>query len=62
MEIKRNIQIVTNTEITNQAQRDMIKKFGIFVTYFLFMFPKYDKWYQDRIKLIKTKLSEVQSR
>ncbi len=53
MGLKENIKIVTNTEIHNQAQKDMAKKFGKFVMMFLFWLPKYDKWYDNRIKQLR---------
>lgn len=37
-------------KICNQVQDEMAKKFGWFTMMFLFWIPKYDKWYQDRIK------------
>jgi len=58
-DLQKRIKAVTNTQINNQAQKDMREKFGLFVTYFLFWLPKYDKWYDKRVKEIRDKLQEV---
>jgi hypothetical protein len=57
-QLKKDIEQVTMVQIYNEAQRDMRKEFGIFITYFLFYLPKYDKWYQNRINQIKEQMEE----
>ena len=59
--LKQNIEQVTHIQICNQAQDDMIDKFGIFATYCLFWIPKYDKWYENRIKELKSDVLCVES-
>ena len=54
----REMNLLTPVEVLNKAQDDMINKFGIFVTYFLFMLPKYDRWYKNRIRQIKVEVGE----
>jgi len=51
--LKSNIKMVSEVQIYNESQSDMIKEFGIFVTYCLFWLPKYDRWYWKRVREIK---------
>ena len=45
LKVKAELRRIYHIEIRNQAQSDMIKKYGLFITYFLFWMKKYDLFY-----------------